>query len=86
MSDKKNVANDHIINNGDYTLNRTVCAVPDCSKRYEPGISFHSFPKRKDKKRLKLWIQSLRVKFMPTENSRVCSLHFSVQQFIPPSK
>lgn len=38
-------------------LSRTVCAVPGCKQRYGQNVSFHSFPKKKDRSRWNLWIQ-----------------------------
>ncbi|XP_055616910.1 uncharacterized protein LOC129762546 [Toxorhynchites rutilus septentrionalis] len=63
---------------------RTVCIVPGCRERYGRGCSFHRFPKPEDKKRMQAWVTNLRLKYKPTLTSRVCSSHFSVQNFIPP--
>ncbi|XP_058442959.1 uncharacterized protein LOC131438137 [Malaya genurostris] len=66
-------------------MSRTMCYVPDCKNRYRPDISFHSFPKKSDKKRYMTWLQRLRIKIEPTKTARVCSSHFSAINFFPPS-
>lgn len=66
--------------------NRTVCIVPGCHQRYGRGCSFHAFPKKDDKKRYKMWLRKLGLKFEPTTTSRVCSEHFSISNFVVPSK
>ncbi|XP_055544923.1 uncharacterized protein LOC129730006 [Wyeomyia smithii] len=65
--------------------NRTVCIVPGCNQRYGRGASFHTFPKKKDKKRMNAWVAKLRLKLEPTSTSRVCSSHFSIENFISPT-
>lgn len=65
--------------------NRTVCAVPGCKSRYGRSVSFHSFPKKDDHKRWKAWLRELKLKYEPTSTARVCSLHFSVSNFISPT-
>lgn len=66
--------------------NRTVCIVPGCNQRHGRGVSFHAFPKKEDKKRLKAWVVKLRLNFEPTSTSRVCSSHFSIANFVSPSE
>lgn len=66
--------------------NRTVCCVPGCNERYNTGISFHAFPRKNEKERYRIWTKKLRLKYEPTNTTRVCSHHFSVQNFIPPCK
>ncbi|XP_055542579.1 uncharacterized protein LOC129728188 [Wyeomyia smithii] len=64
---------------------RMVCVVPGCNQRYAAGISFHTFPERRDKGRWKAWVQALRLKKEPAPTARVCSSHFSIQNFVSPT-
>lgn len=71
---------------GSYAKSRSrmMCFVPSCKQKYEPGISFHVFPARTDKKRYRTWLNHLRLKVEPLTTSRVCSLHFTIGNFIAP--
>ena len=53
-----------------------------CSgERKDPNVTFHSFP-LSDKKLLKIWLKNIaRKDFTPTKYSRLCSLHFKVEDF-----
>ncbi len=69
------------------------CAVPKCAsstarlksqlKIGEKGITFHQFPLGEGKKELlKKWLKKIsRKDFVPTKYSKVCSLHFRVEDF-----
>ncbi|XP_055625861.1 uncharacterized protein LOC129768322 isoform X2 [Toxorhynchites rutilus septentrionalis] len=65
---------------------RIVCIVPGCHTRYGEGCSFHCFPKKEDKKRYKLWLTKLRLKYEPSASTKVCSAHFSSENFVVPTK
>ncbi|XP_026076806.1 uncharacterized protein LOC113055066 [Carassius auratus] len=62
------------------------CCVPFCkmSSRYNSVISFHSFPMNEEMR--KKWLQNIRREnYNVTVNTRVCSRHFTSDDFIKPS-
>ena len=62
------------------------CSATNCRSGYsgeckDPNVTFHSFPLN-DKKLLKIWLKNIaRKDFTPTKYSRLCSLHFKVEDF-----
>lgn len=63
------------------------CIVPSCSQHREAGISFHKFPnEQRDRKRYQKWVKLLKLKYAPTQYSVVCSRHFQITDFHPPSE
>ncbi|XP_055601447.1 THAP domain-containing protein 1-like [Uranotaenia lowii] len=63
----------------------TVCCVKNCKSRYGYGLSFHTFPSRNDKLRWKAWTRKLKLRFEPSKGTKVCSLHFSIPNFVSPT-
>lgn len=63
------------------------CCVPECEgdARYDSSLSFHRIPKNNDLR--KIWISKIRRDegdlFKITNNTRVCSKHFSEEDFLP---
>lgn len=65
-----------------------ICAAVDCDSRSKgkkrldgESVSFFGFPR--DSKRRKLWITKIkRVGLVPTSNTKLCSRHFTADQFV----
>ncbi len=60
------------------------CCAYSCTNRQKAGsgISFHKFPHH-DPELLAKWVQAIhRENFTPTTNSRVCSEHFELSDFV----
>jgi hypothetical protein len=54
----------------------------DSNKERHDGITFHRFP-LKNKDLLNLWLRRIsRVDFVPTQYSKLCSLHFKESDFL----
>ncbi|KAJ8955644.1 hypothetical protein NQ314_006870, partial [Rhamnusium bicolor] len=50
------------------------------AKKDEPGVTFHSFPKDLEKR--KIWISNTKINdWEPSKNSRLCSKHFEACYF-----
>lgn len=63
------------------TTSMVFCAAFNCSNNSKSGVSFFTFP-LKDEQRCKEWVRLMKRKdFIPTNASRLCSAHFSVQSF-----
>ena len=60
------------------------CCVPGCRSGYDgqsDGISMHKFPS--ENRIRNQWIRRIhRDSFVPTDNNRVCSLHFNEDDFV----
>jgi len=67
------------------------CAALNCRSGYDkdtkdPNVTFHSFP-LEDKELLQNWLSRLvRKDFTPTPHSKLCSLHFTTDDFVTESK
>ena len=66
------------------------CAALNCRSDYDnetkdPSITFHAFP-LKDEELLRKWLSRLaRKDFSPTSYSKLCSLHFTADDFVKES-
>jgi hypothetical protein len=61
-----------------------MCCVPNCNSYYRDKVSLFSFPKPGDR-RHKQWVHKLRIGKQIGKRFRVCSLHFTEEDLIPPS-
>lgn len=57
-----------------------ICSVVGCKLRAGNSVHLHTFPK--DKHRYKEWKRVLRSAKQPSSNARVCSKHFTKNDFI----
>ena len=71
-------------------MGRTCCA-PGCRTGYasapkkDPTVSLHTFPK--DEARLQQWLKAIpRADWKPTASSLICSLHFTLADFVQESQ
>ena len=66
------------------------CATINCRSGYrgekqDQKVTFHSFP-LEDKHFLQTWLKRLiRKDYVPTKNSKLCSLHFKFEDFVTDS-
>ncbi|XP_062543019.1 uncharacterized protein LOC134210774 isoform X2 [Armigeres subalbatus] len=82
MHRSEHSSEDNGVKSEEKSASRMICFVPSCKQRYKRGISFHSFPPQSDNR---IWTQRLRLNIEPLKTSRICSLHFSIGNFITPA-
>lgn len=56
------------------------CSVIGCPSKPEGLTTFHRFP-IENQELLATWMETIKVKGKPSEASRICSLHFKIEDF-----